>query len=1037
MQRLLFLAALGGWLCCCGPLEADEPDQAEFVSGLRARYGPKLAEEYLSRLRDQRLLENHPRLRLESARTRLDLAAGASNLKERIRLSREALAEVDQLLGDARRPDVVAEARIVKLQIGTLHGKALLGQALRQESPEQRQADALRAREVLVEGGTQIQQFANQLDQELLKKDEPKNPAERQARKVLEDARTQAQLDLALNLIDQAQTYIDTGLRNIEQLRKRADLLNKAQTVLDRIAGQEPRGSLAWQARAWSGRCCQERDDPREARKRYEELARESSPAADTGKRLAMGFRLLRLLQVMQGRALADPGDKPEVEAQKLGEAWRKQYPGHLHTPEGYAVRFILAEAYRREAESNSTLSAPRKKELLEKARDLYREVELNDNEYAASARQRKIDLVLAMQGSNPEAIERIDPATLKSFDELYLRAQFEATRLAKDQEKYASDPVKLAEQKKTRYGRILLSLNRAIELATTQAGKVPEEDLHGAQLMLAYTLLISGDPGRAIVIAEELARKEAEWSQAPTLALYALQSYEALLAQPAGLDEKTLADHREKQRQWVAYVIQTWPDELCADVARHELAIERLQERRYAEAAELFASIRPGYQGLLLARYQLALTCFQLTDKDPPTDTDKDRRPWQVRGLSALEQLPALPARSGPELGRIYLLAKLKLGELQYKAGKFGDVEKLARELVDGIGNGSIAMTDEARATLAAGAYSLRLFASLARAEEASRQSKPEESLKIIEELAGLLQKEEAYREVLKKSDDLRRNLLDLALRLYFEGNRPADAAPLVNLAQKLEPNANGTGALETVLAGLIQQREALRSKGRKEELSKAEQKFEQFLDALAKERKDPGPGFAMVLAEGYASLDKHERASQLLRSVRPPDKEANAEVIRPFRVCRVMLVRELRLSNHLDEAEAILKEIQKEPWAAQQLEVRVEELHLMDARGQHAEAYPAWNRMVDRLASGIGQERNRDLYFECYFGLVESYYRHGQSQDEARKATITRKAAGFITDLERAWPDLGGPESAQRFRKLLEQEKPLKAEYEKRKGK
>ena len=103
---------------------AEEPSQVEFVRGLRTRYGPRLAEEYLRRLEQQHRLDSDPQLRLELARTRLELATTENNLTERIRLYQEAQAQVDQVLRSRPRSEIAAEAHDVETAVAAIEGEA-------------------------------------------------------------------------------------------------------------------------------------------------------------------------------------------------------------------------------------------------------------------------------------------------------------------------------------------------------------------------------------------------------------------------------------------------------------------------------------------------------------------------------------------------------------------------------------------------------------------------------------------------------------------------------------------------------------------------------------------------------------------------------------------------------------------------------------------------------------------------------------------------------------------------------------------------
>jgi hypothetical protein len=1041
MQRRTAIVALAVVLWAGLPLRADEPSQVEFVRGLRARYGPRLAEDYLKRLQQQKRLDAEPRLRLELVRTQLELAAGENDLAERIRHYQEAQTEIEKLLQSRPKPDIAAEARFIGLQIVNQHGKALLNQALRQESPDAQQNQATRARTVLVEAATRLQQALDQLDAELAKQQgDAKTPQEREARKGLEDARLQAQMDVGLNYFDQALTLIDTGQRDLNLLRRRAELLGQAQSRLEKVAAADSRNSLCWQARAWTARCFQERDEIREARKRYDEIAKETAGAADAGKRLAGYFRLLMLLRALQSQTPAEPGERPELEAQRVADAWRRAYPGHLDTPEGYGVRFVLAEACLRQAETDKRIPAPRKKELLNRARTLYREVELNDGEFSNRARRRRIDVLLALQGGDAAAIEKVDVASLSTFDELYIRAQFEASRFAADAERYKENPTKLADQRGQRFGRIIQALSRGLALADKASPRVPDEDVHSARLMLAYACLTHGDLKEAIRAGEELAWDKKLPSQAATGAVYALQAYQQLLNRPAtALSDAERKELQGRSQRLAEHMIQTWPDEQASDMGRHQLANLFLQERKLPEAIEQLAAIQPSYSNAILAKYQLALAALQATGQDKPTPTDKDTRPWPARGLAALAELPPLPQGADAATGRIYLLAKLKLGQLLYRDHQFAQLEALAKNLDDDLAGNKIPLDEASRKELTPVALSLRLYAAYGQLDAESTAGRQTEVVKILDPLVTRLQSDR-YTEVLQKDEALRKGLLDLALRTSLRYDRPSQAIAILKVQEKYSPpgqaGASLLATLEPLVTTTIDQIQKRRVEGKRDPLAQEIHRFRALLDQVVTQFKSPSPELLRLLGQGYSSIDEHARAAELLKKVPKPvgdgDNPPDPAKLKNYQEIRALYLRELRLDQKLDQAEAELAELHKEPWAKDHDLVRIEELHLLDARGKHKEAFPGWNKLVSHLASAVGSIQGRERYFESYYSLVESYYRYGLSQDEAKRATVTKKAAGFIASLERAWTDLGGPVSEARFRKLLDAEKPLKEQYD-----
>ena len=145
-------------------LRAEDMPQVEFVRALRTKYGPRLADEYLDRLRPSPQFQGDPRLSLESARTRVERGLAESNVDTRLRLFQQAQAEVDAFLKKNPAPELAAEARLIGVQLTNSRGKALLAQALRQPTPETQQTEAMKARQILLDAERQMQAALTQLE---------------------------------------------------------------------------------------------------------------------------------------------------------------------------------------------------------------------------------------------------------------------------------------------------------------------------------------------------------------------------------------------------------------------------------------------------------------------------------------------------------------------------------------------------------------------------------------------------------------------------------------------------------------------------------------------------------------------------------------------------------------------------------------------------------------------------------------------------------------------------------------------------------
>jgi len=112
------------------------------------------------------------------------------------------------------------------------------------------------------------------------------------------------------------------------------------------------------------------------------------------------------------------------------------------------------------------------------------------------------------------------------------------------------------------------------------------------------------------------------------------------------------------------------------------------------------------------------------------------------------------------------------------------------------------------------------------------------------------------------------------------------------------------------------------------------------------------------------------------------------------------------------------------------------VEQLYVFRDLGYYGAAVNRGNALLKILLPKLAQGGPmRERYFEVYYLFVECYYKYGQSKKtpEERRTAIA-KAAQYYVKLKSNNPTLGGEESAQRFKDLLDSDdgKELKAAVE-----
>jgi hypothetical protein len=728
--------------------ETPQIPHLDFVRALRSQYGPGLADDYLKRLQQTAPSEFTPRLALELAVIKLEMAEKAATAGERVRLTREAEVEINKYNGP--------EAALLGVKILNLQARALTTRA-RREGGEGEKRGLAQAAGVYQQVENRLKESIKQLDAEIAKVD-PKNAKEKKA---LEDSRLQAEFDLGVCLFD----YALAANPGIQADAKRNADLEKARNVFDKLAAHTPPGAAAMQAAAWVGRCFLEGGLRDEAPKAFKRVMQDRNGYSEAGRRLAEYFSLLQVLRLLDKLDPSLPNDSPAKDAFTLSELWFREHADQLATPQAATVHYILGRAYFEEAGKLPPNSLDAKKKEYQKALEQFRKAEQIENDYSSKARFYKLLCFAFVQGWGKEAAldERkleeaaaaVDIQKLTAFEDLYDRSQFEMARMREAIGKAPAGDAKAAEAIRKKYlARVIEALERAIAVAEKKDSKVAEESANQARLLLTYAYMASENAADTIAYGKKLAEERVTSPQAPDAAIYVLQGYAILFRQlKAKKDEEGLAKFRAEYHKFLDHVMKFWPEDQAGDVARHQKGMALYDEKRLPEAIEALAQIRPTYSSYIVARFQLAvMELNNVTDQEKPTEKDPDRRfrigtgsldalnaagvpdavraklkplldktfsreqfqgeiarvldkaelerwqtvlftqaelKWKERAILVLEELPPLAPGTDPSLVETYVRAKLQLAQPYQAAGKFKEMEATFPPMLDALAQG------------------------------------------------------------------------------------------------------------------------------------------------------------------------------------------------------------------------------------------------------------------------------------------------------------------------------------------------------------
>lgn len=1002
---------------------AAESTDLDFVRGLRERQLADLALEYIKDLRKKQLPPDVATLLpLEEARAHVDLAQLDGDEASQAAHRNQARTLFETFLKTNSQHPLAAEANLEIARLVGLQAKAQLGRALRQDNKAAQRSELLKARARFEEAARLLQAAGKQIEGRL-------GNADAETRGMLQQAQVQAEFELALNLFHQAQTFTDTA-----ELAKRGEILKAATTLFGKIAARDSRNPLCLQAKAWQGRCYQENDDPKAARKLYSEVIVELGEQAEAARRLARYFRL----QVMA----RDPDLKKPVatlqDIQQGADRWLQDYRNYRNSPEGIGVRYEFGNALLKEGQlkPNTTLGQAQARDLLQRAQRIFQEIEQSDNDFTEQAREGRLSIILKLSSER----SRGDISRLQNFEECYLRAQVEVAQINQAEKELKGE--QLAGKRREHLKNIQTALDRAFDLADA---KVTAQELADARYLFARSAFSLGDYYRAAVLGEDLARNMPRAGRAPAAGTYALFAYSQLLAESerAGQSGDILDADRRRLRQLAEYLEKTWPTDAAADVARHQLGRLLLQEKKYPEAVATLSRVSPTYTDSTRSLFQLgyAAQMAQRTESKPLPG----RPPYIQIALNALRAVPPLADDADPATIPIYFEAKLTLGSLLYTQKNPAEAVTLGTALLKEVGNPTLALDSIARAELETKALGLQLLGRLGVAEiddNARQYAKVREAVTPI--VQQLKNPEQRGKLLELKDPDLLPALLGLALRANVQDNKINEARELVGLLQQFSPEQS-----REILKRLVQQLRlqvlSLREKGDavKADLDRTVTNFTAFLDQLAKQQEQkPNAEMTLFIAQSYSSLDNHRRAAELVEKVSPPADEKDPKPVQVYRAARILAAREYRLDKQYDKADALLQGTQasvggKPGWGQQNMDVQKERIFLLQDQEKYSGAggaILAWNGLMKQLQPRIREDvRLKEQYFECYYHLTWCLFKNGQKQtDPAKKLAASRQAARFVVQLQQTQPDMGGEANKKRFEELVKAEPELREQVE-----
>jgi hypothetical protein len=986
--------------------ESPYAEDLQFVRELRSRGYNDLAREYLDKLAKNAPDALKKELPLEQALTEMEAASEEPDSNKRIALYAQARRQFQEFL---RANPTHPRAAATKLDIAraiTLQGKTQLSRALLEDDPTVRTAEGAKARKTLIEAFNQLKQL-------------PQTP--------------ETQLAMALNLLDQSDTYLNTNSE--AETRESSKRIQEARQILDQLAQGEPTNKITWQARAWAGRCEEMLDNPNKAIKMLEAVTSTTEPAAQDGKRLARYFLILARKKLPK----ESPDPKGTLNSYLIRQAmdWLRDYPRYKTTPEGLGVQYWLAKLLLEEAESPK-LDSRTRENLVARARNYLRNLERTENEFTDRAKRLKIE-AMAQQGTFKKPIDR-----LLTFEDCYVRAQYEQMQIAEDAKQFKDNRSRAEEERKKRIANIIAALQSGLKKAGAKDSPL---EVNNARALLTFYLLEQGKAKEAIEVGEPFARKDRHSSQAASAAIYALVAYGQLLAQRErdAADRETLKNdpqYKEEKARMLSLahlMVECWPKERAGDLARHEIALHLLRDEKEAEAIEELAAITPAYPSYIRTQFLFARAALQQAAQNKDNGDPKN---YRKRALAALRHLPEPDAQADVETNKDYVQARLLFALELIKDKQFKEADKVLAALAPKLESLKLdedpGKAKEKQRTFTDGMVQLSLHSSALQANDDFKAAKYQE---VAKRLDALVDKFNADQLPQLRDSELGPSIIALDLRANVQLNKLDRARAAVKALQALqsekgaEKNDDNTTAILAQLVNLITQQVAeLRKKGDKDNLQKAQAGFTAILKEIAGGRKKPTPQLAFFLARCYAAMGEHKQAVDLLQRFAA---ESSGTDVQYHHAIQLLLVQEYLQIKEPDKARALLEEILKgkdgKPgWGARNLDAQKMRVLLLEDRADYVNAARLCDTYVNQLVRRLDDNKLKEYYFDFYYHLIYCIVKYAQQQDDAaKKAKALREAAQRLIALEKRQGGFGSEESKKRFDELLEKEADLRQQY------
>lgn len=941
----------------------------DLVRGLRESNQADLALEYIRVLETKALPPDvASELPLEAALTRLESAVDETEDSKRDALVARAKRDFEQFLSINRSHPRSAEAAVALARATSLQARALLNRAFKLPAAGDKDRTAAgQARKAFEEAAAKFVSAKKQLADLLA--GGTLSPARRY---VLTNELHQAQLDRGINLFEQSRTYIRPN--GPAEITARSEALKQARTAFREVAGGDPNNSFAWIARAWETECESAMQNTTEAEKLIASIRSEATryPAARDGVRMTRYFEVLHKYQTARSPAELSA-------ARNLAERWLADYRTPKPSREQTAIQYYIAFLRKEEAIATGVKVkkdgpatkiesiSPAAIQQLRSAEREYRKLLERETDYSDRAAADRTQVIRYLIGDKPK------PASeYATFDEAHMAGLVELGEALRDEKLTASERANK-----------MRSAAGYLERAVAVAGPADSpKDVLDARVQITYAYLQGGDPLRAAVLGEHLARTARNPAASSRAGVIAVQGYLSSAPPATGADDDArqaaLAADRLRAISLATELERNFPNESATDAVRSMLGTLLYRAGQHEDAFHVLSRVTPAFAGHATARLTEGAAAFQVLRPDAKSNRSAaEKKQILDHAVADLQSVPDPSPAASMADARSFLWCRQQLVELCLLDSAEGLTRAVAeaRELgkrVDTFSN----LPEEARAIHAFDAERLRLAALAAQAapyynagrwkeladlldpnlvdmakdlksngtavkRAEAAKAKPGSDLALASELATAAARLDQFR---------RERIVLLALQGKIRGGEAGKTGDLIGLLETLGGSSDANAAtLGQLLIFVRTQAQGLRKEGKGEEADRLTKAVGDLFVSFAAKPNLPDR-HAYFAGKALNELGLAEKAAPILAKL--PDA-AEADLRAPFasltdekktavrmhRSAKLELAKAYRLSNQFELAEAVLKAAlgpdEKTPgWAAKVLDYRKEMIYQLEAK-------------------------------------------------------------------------------------------------------